>query len=737
MRRKITDKGPLSVFLYIRMQNWGLNTYLYGPKDDLKHRLLWREAYSPDEEGQLRTLIAEAQSRGLRFVYALSPGQDIVFSSSSDVTLLKRKLRQVSDLGCQAFAILFDDIDHSLCQADSEAFSSFAHAQVFVTNEVYRFLGEPPVFLFCPTEYCDSLCSPSVSKSPYLQTVGEDLLPSITVVWTGSKVISRKLSLDNLAEVESVLQRPPLIWDNLHANDYDSRRLFLGPFKGREPQLRGHLSGLLLNPNCEFEANYIPLHSLGSWFRTGNDENKGEGKGNDMCEYCPERALSAALRDWMEELNQPLQAGNFRFLILDSDCKMDCRSIFNTTGQEGEKKRLNQSGQCHQPPPGSRSGGGSRDQKGQGRGLCSGKGLLSESQVRLLVGLHYLPHEHGPSAQKLLQDLTWLKSNCHLVSTNNKKSPPQVEEWRGRASRFQSLCEDIAQLHCSVVGGANRAVLYDLYPYVWDLRNMALVAKAFVCWLGDSTLGSWKTCLHWCGKSTGVDVLGMESEPWVFKGGVSGEVQMLLPIGNSSELFTHPPPLFPTSRLYNIRPYHGKDKVRGTSGHTSTSHPDIIGDRCLGPCLALCPEYGFILEDELGVCGCVLGVLDVRSFAKRCQASWIPAMRDKYPLKSGNTQVRMSCICKQDQGEYPDSLLYHFPSQLRLDALPELVDISVSRTLLATLLTALKANGSQGVFCEVQPTDRQRLEFLTKLGFLEILRGEARSREGVVLGRLL
>lgn len=36
-----------------------------------------------------------------------------------------------------------------------------------------------------------------------------------------------------------------------------------------------------------------------------------------------------------------------------------------------------------------------------------------------------------------------------------------------------------------MVGGANRAVLYDLYPYVWDLRNMALVAKAFICWLGE------------------------------------------------------------------------------------------------------------------------------------------------------------------------------------------------------------------------------------------------------------
>lgn len=63
----------------------------------------------------------------------------------------------------------------------------------------------------------------------------------------------------------------------------------------------------------------------------------------------------------------------------------------------------------------------------------------------------------------------------------------QIDEWRGRASRFLSLCEDVAQLHCSVVGGANRAVLYDLYPYVWDLRNMVLVAKAFICWLGKYT----------------------------------------------------------------------------------------------------------------------------------------------------------------------------------------------------------------------------------------------------------
>ncbi|TNN50498.1 Protein O-GlcNAcase [Liparis tanakae] len=585
--------------LFQWMQSWGLNTYLYGPKDDLKHRLLWREVYSHEEEGQLRTLIKEAQSKGQRFVYALSPGQDIVFSSSCDLTLLKRKLRQVSDLGCQAFAILFDDIDHSMCQADSEAFSSFAHAQVTITNDIYRFLGEPP--------YCSSLCSPSVSKSPYLQTIGEDLLPNITVIWTGSKVISRKLSVDCLAEVESVLQRPPLIWDNLHANDYDSRRLFLGPFKGREPRLRSHLRGLLLNPNCE--------------------------------------ALSAALHDWMEELNQPLQAGrqSSRAEQRSSAPTTRCKTpdgppalrgppavaklpVFplisssppaspakgETEGREGERKRSNQTSQPNPqtqgPRPGAPSVGG-RAPKAQGWGLCGGKGLLSESQVRLLVGLYYLPHEHGPSAQKLLQDLTWLKANCHLI-----------DEWRGRSSRVLSLCEDIAQLHCSVVGGANRAVLYDLYPYVWDLRNTALVAKAFICWLDgrvlsdSSAMGTWRNCFHLCGKTTGADLLGVDSEPWAFKGGVSGEVQL---------------ELYRMVRQLHLRTQGGQE--------SSVAHPDVVGDRCFGPCLALCPEYCFILEDELGVCGCVLGIVDVRSFAKRCQACWMPAMRDKYPVKGGNT----------------------------------------------------------------------------------------------------
>lgn len=47
----------------------------------------------------------------------------------------------------------------------------------------------------------------------------------------GPKVVSHKISVESIDEVSSVLKRAPVIWDNIHANDYDPQRLFLGPYK--------------------------------------------------------------------------------------------------------------------------------------------------------------------------------------------------------------------------------------------------------------------------------------------------------------------------------------------------------------------------------------------------------------------------------------------------------------------------------------------------------------------------
>ncbi|NXI44034.1 OGA GlcNAcase, partial [Galbula dea] len=191
-------------------------------------------------------------------------------------------------------------------------FPSLAKAQASVANEVYQELGQPSIFLFCPTEYCSSLCSPSPSRSCYLLTVGQELPPGI-----GPKIVSQELSAALLEEVEGVLQRHPLIWDNLYASDYDCRRVFLGPYMGRAPGLMRRIQGLLLNPNCELQANFIPIHTLGSWFQselgrcahpdhTGTDTAVALNDGQDPEEgsYSPQEALEVALHDWVAEIHQ-------------------------------------------------------------------------------------------------------------------------------------------------------------------------------------------------------------------------------------------------------------------------------------------------------------------------------------------------------------------------------------------------------------------------------------------------
>jgi protein O-GlcNAcase/histone acetyltransferase len=107
----------------------GLNTYLYAPKDDLKHRSHWREPYSAEEAARLRELVQRSRQLNLRFIYALSPGLDIRYSNPADGDALKKKFAQLLELGCRDFALLFDDIPDRMDPADRDRWTSFASAQ--------------------------------------------------------------------------------------------------------------------------------------------------------------------------------------------------------------------------------------------------------------------------------------------------------------------------------------------------------------------------------------------------------------------------------------------------------------------------------------------------------------------------------------------------------------------------------------------------------------------------------
>ncbi|XP_026745885.1 protein O-GlcNAcase isoform X2 [Trichoplusia ni] len=315
--------------LFQKLKKWGMDMYVYAPKDDYKHRAYWRELYTVEEAEHLTSLISAAKAQGIIFCYALSPGLDITYSSQKEITTLKRKLEQVSQFGCTCFALLFDDIEPEMSEADKQIFQSFAHAQVSITNEIQQHLSRPR-FLLCPTQYCSTRAVPAVSSSEYLNTLGTKLDQQIDIMWTGPKVISKTLTTECIEEITQVLRRPPVIWDNLHANDYDQKRIFLGPYCGRSPELIPLLRGVLTNPNCEYNANMIPIWTLAHWASCSLDapqhmeavswdiklERESE---QGVCEddaplplaahvYHHRHALRQAINEWLPEFSIPKTA---------------------------------------------------------------------------------------------------------------------------------------------------------------------------------------------------------------------------------------------------------------------------------------------------------------------------------------------------------------------------------------------------------------------------------------------
>ena len=276
----------------LEMLDWiagaGMNTFVYGPKDDIKIRARWRETYNAAEAAELRELVEAARARKLNFMVAIAPCLDVVYSDASDLEALKRRLDQLLELGVKHFALLFDDIPSTMAEADERAFDSFGAAQVYFTNSAFEHLKsrvEHPVVLFCPTEYCAAFAKRDVPGSGYLNTIGEGLDPEIGVFWTGPDIVSKSISAESLREIGRVLRRKPVIWENFHANDYDIRRVMAGPLGGRKADILGLIDGLITNPNNEFEANFVSVHTTGAFARGVDVEAE---------------ALAAALTAWQK-----------------------------------------------------------------------------------------------------------------------------------------------------------------------------------------------------------------------------------------------------------------------------------------------------------------------------------------------------------------------------------------------------------------------------------------------------
>ncbi len=251
-----------------------MDLYIYGPKWDPYHRKWWRNPYPIDTLNEFVTLIDVGRKFGVEVAIALSPGLDIDYSSRDDVNLLIHKFALLMDLGVDIIALFLDDIPPVV----RGGFRSLAEAQAHLANTVFREL-RPRKMILCPTFYYGV-------DEKYLKELGQLLDPEISVMWTGPRVCSIKISLEDLERVNAALGRKPFVWDNYPVNDYFTcrgiTRLHVGPFRGRDPELLKNIDGYTANPANQVECSKIALYTAASMLFEGTS-------------YDPEKAMREAV----------------------------------------------------------------------------------------------------------------------------------------------------------------------------------------------------------------------------------------------------------------------------------------------------------------------------------------------------------------------------------------------------------------------------------------------------------
>lgn len=247
------------------------NRYLYASADD-PYRLAsrWREAYPAAQREAFRALAERARRNHVKLAWSVAPGQGMCFSSPADRRALLRKLDAMRALGFEAFQLRFEDVSYSEwhCEEDAQKFGrgpkAAARAHAELARDVARHLaarhpGLEPLSVM-PTEFYQD------GETDYRDELAKALPPDVEVAWTGVGVVPRTITGRELAAAREAFHQHPLVtMDNYPVNDYAQDRIFLGPYRGREPAVASRSAGMLANAMRQPTASRIPLFTAADY----------------------------------------------------------------------------------------------------------------------------------------------------------------------------------------------------------------------------------------------------------------------------------------------------------------------------------------------------------------------------------------------------------------------------------------------------------------------------------------
>jgi len=243
----------------------GLNTYLYCPKGDAHLRSRWRQDWPESTREALQALCSAYRDADLNWGVGLSPMALYQSYGASERADLLGRVRQLTDLGLNMLAVLFDDMPGD--QPDLAAVQAEIVADVAGEAASVK-------LLMCPTYYSfDPALEQHFGARPaeYWEDLGTALEEHVSIMWTGNEVCSERIVKADLEAICHRLGRPVILWDNYPVNDSASRctRLYTTPLSHRDSGLGADLlSGHLCNPMNQGLLSLPALNGLARLYGT-------------------------------------------------------------------------------------------------------------------------------------------------------------------------------------------------------------------------------------------------------------------------------------------------------------------------------------------------------------------------------------------------------------------------------------------------------------------------------------
>ena len=194
---------------------------------------------------------------------------------------------------------------------------------------------------------------------------------------------------------------------------------------------------------------------------------------------------------------------------------------------------------------------------------------------------------------------------------------------------------------------------------------------------------------------------------------------------------------------FSIRSYKSADTSAvyeiclktGNSGQDAThlfSDPLVLGHIYVGPYMEFEPQSVFILEDDQGPCGYIMGVLDSQTYYQWMHSEWLSKIRVDYKKPTGNPDTwneteKITNLLFQPESQ---RLLPDFPAHLHIDLLSRAQGKGQGKLMMDRFIDYLRYNKISGVHLELSSKNDRAFNFYRKYGMQEL----DRNNESIFMG---